>query len=92
MTKRKRYFISQILFIPFVILPSVVGGVLCAIALNVHDLIAGWLVFPVVSALLINWMRRPVGILLELLRLLPSGARQAYPCARSWNEYERGSS
>ena len=91
MNNRARYVRSQLLAIPFVGIPSIIGGFLIggvvvnALQISNSD-ISGLVVFGV-ACLISAILTRLVGRFLEEIQMLPLGGAKRYPFGRSWEQY-----
>ena len=91
MNNRARYVRSQLLAIPLVAIPTLVGafliGGVVANALQIHNSdISGLVVFGI-ACLMSAILTRLVGQVLERIQMLPPGAAKRYPFGRSWEQY-----
>lgn len=92
MSTTQKYYVSQILAIPLVALPTLIGGFLLGDMVRRHlkveaDIVALGLMFACMLGL--AWTTgRLTGIVLCKIGFLPRGAHRIYPQARSWREYE----
>jgi hypothetical protein len=92
MSNTRKYYLSQLLAIPLVALPTLIGGLLLGGFLtNMFKIDTGIFTGGVSFACMLGlgWIAaRVTGIILCRIGLLPRGAHRIYPQARSWREYE----
>jgi hypothetical protein len=92
MSTTQKYYVSQILAIPFVGLPTLIGGFLLGDLLSDRLMVdAGIFTHFLTLACMggLGWITsRITGNALCGIGLLPPGAHRIYPKACSWRDYE----
>jgi hypothetical protein len=92
MTRNLKYFLSQILAVPFVILPGMVAAFVVVNWIGAHMSLKSNILFGIAGCVAggsISWFcGKFFGRVLICLGMLPVGAERKYPVGRSWRDYE----